>query len=147
MLGFLKKLSIPAYLFPISAIIALAGMIVAIVSCTGEGFGMQQLPLVIGLTVAAVVLCAAILFVSAKKGDNVISSLCVYAMVVILGACVYAMVVGKSDVFGTVIFSDLEKGYAPAEFASNMGVVSIVLYLVSAVAAAVGAFFRLDKQA
>ena len=44
------------------------------------------------------------------------------------GGCVCAMVQGKSDVFGTVIFSAPELGYAAAEQTGALDVVSLVSY-------------------
>lgn len=44
------------------------------------------------------------------------------------GGCVCAMVLGKTDVFGTVIFSALELGYAAAEQTGALGVVSLISY-------------------
>jgi len=145
MKNMLKKVSLPAWLFPLSAVLAIVALLVAIISCSGEGFGMKEMPLVITLTVIAALLAVGMVFAAGKKGDNVIVSAAAYVVVLLLAFCVCAMVMGKSDVFGTVIFSALERGYAPAEFASSMGIVSIVLYLVAAVAAMVGSFFRLDK--
>lgn len=135
-----KKLSFPAVLTCTSAVLAIVALIVAVVSCSGEGFSMDQLPIVAAGTAAAALLCAGVLAISLKRGDGVVSSVLMAAMVLALGLCIYEMVMGKSDVFGTVIFSDLEKGYAPAEQASTLGLVSIVLYLVSAVVACVGSF-------
>lgn len=147
MKNILKKLSLPAYLFPISALLALAGLIVAVISCSGEGFGMKEMPLVVILTVGVVLMAAGILWAVGKSGEHPVVSAAAFLMVLMLAGCVCAMVMGKSDVFGTVIFSALERGYAPAEQASALGVVSIVLYLAAAAAAAVGSFFRLDKKA
>lgn len=142
----LKNLSIPAYLLPLAAISSIIALIIAFVSCTGEGFGMANLPWVAMLTVAAVLLCGGALFFASKRGDKTLSSICVFLMVAVVSACIYLMIYGKADVFGTVIFSDLEKGYAPAERASNLGVVSIVFYLVSALLIMVASFFRLNKK-
>lgn len=145
MLENIKKLSVPGYFLFAGAALSLVALIVAIISCTGEGFGMEELPIVALLTVAALALCAGVTFVAGSKGDNVLVSVMVFAMVVALTFCVYFMIMGKSDVFGTVLFSDLEKGYAPAEQACWLGVVSIVMYMVASVATAVGAFFKLSK--
>ena len=147
MKNILKKLSLPAYLFPLSAVLALIGLIVAVVSCSGEGFGMKEMPLVVILTIGVALMAAGIIAGVAKCGEHPVVSAVAFLMVLMLAGCVCAMVLGKSDVFGTVIFSALERGYAPAEQASALGVVSIVFYLVSAVAAGVGSFFRLDKKA
>lgn len=147
MKNILKKLSLPAYLFPISALLALVGLIVAVVSCSGEGFGMKEMPLLVILTIGVLLMAAGIIASVAKCGDHPVVSAAAFLMVLMLAGCVCAMVLGKSDVFGTVIFSALERGYAPAEQASALGVVSIVFYLVSAAAACAGSFFRLGKKA
>jgi len=108
MLNILKKVSPASYLFAGGAVISLIAMIIAAVSCSGEGFGMKQLPLVIVLSIAAIVLGVAIVFVSGKFGDGVL-------------------------------------GYAPAERACNLGIASIVVYLVASVITAAGGFFKLAK--
>ncbi len=145
MFDFLKKVSPAAYVFAAGSVISLIAMIIAAVSCSGEGFGMKQLPLVIVLSVAAVILGVAIVFVSGKFGDGILSTVLVVAMTLVTVFCVYAMIMGKSDVFGTVLFSDLEKGYAPAERACNLGIASIIVYLIAAVVTAAGGFFKLAK--
>lgn len=141
-----KNLTAPAYLLCISAIVALAGLIVAVVSCSGEGFGMSQMPMIVALTVLAVVLAVGTLCLAGKNGDGIVTSVAVLAMVIALAFCIFQLVLGKSDVFGTVIFSDLEKGYAPAERASYLGVVSIVIYIVATLITTVAAFFKLSKK-
>lgn len=145
MFDFLKKVSPAAYLFAGSAVISLVAMIIAAVSCSSEGFGMKELPIVIVLSVAALICGAAIVFASGKFGDGIVSTVLVVAMTLATIFCVYAMITGKSDVFGTVLFSDLEKGYAPAERACNLGIASIVVYLIAAVLTAAGGFFKLAK--
>ena len=142
---YLSRLSLPAYLIPLAAVLAVIGLIVAIVSCTGEGFGMASMPWVAVLTIAAVLLCGGILYFSATKGDRALPSLGLLLMVLAVSGCIYLMVYGKADVFGTVIFSELERGFAPAERASNLGVVSIAFYLASALLIMVASFFRLSK--
>ena len=143
----LKNVSVPAYLFPIAAVASVIALIVAFVSCTGEGFGMASLPLVAALTMIAVLLGFGTVYFTARKGDKILSTACAFLMVVSLSFCVYLMIYGKADVFGTVLFSDLEKGYAPAERASNLGLASIVIYLISLLLIMVASFFRLNKKA
>ena len=99
---YLSRLSLPAYLIPLAAVLAVIGLIVAIVSCTGEGFGMASLPWVAVLTIAAVLLCGGILYFSATKGDRALPSLGLLLMVLAVSGCIYLMVYGKADVFGTV---------------------------------------------
>lgn len=141
-----KNVSAPAYLICISAVVALVGLIVAVMSCSDEGFGMAQMPLIAGLTVLAIALAVGTLYFAGKDGDGIITSIAIFAMVIALTFCIYALVLGKSDVFGTVIFSDLEKGYAPAERASYLGIVSIVIYIAATLISAIGAFFKLSKK-
>ena len=146
MMDYIKKLSVSGWLLAVGACLAVLGLIVALISCSGEGFGMAEMPLIALLSIASVALFVGIVFVSASKGDGVITSVMVMAMVLALTFCVYFMIIGKSDVFGTVLFSDLEKGYAPAESAAWLGVVSIVMYIVATLAAAVGAFGSISKN-
>lgn len=143
----MKNLTVTAYLLCVSAVAALVGLIVAVVSCSGEGFGMSQMPMIVVLTVVAIALAVGTLYLAGKNGDGIVPSIAVLAMVVALAFCIYQLVLGKSDVFGTVIFSDLEKGYAPAERASYLGVVSIVIYIAATLISALGAFFKFSKKA
>lgn len=146
MMDIMKKLSAPAYLLCVSAVAALVGLIVAVVSCSGEGFGMSQMPMIVFLTIVAIFLAVGALYLAGKNGDGMVTSVIVLAMVVALSFCIFQLVLGKSDVFGTVIFSDLEKGYAPAERASYLGIVSIVIYIVAVLISSVSAFFRFSKN-
>lgn len=137
-----QKVSIPAYSFILSAVISLVALIVAAVSSSGEGFGMTEFPLLVVLTIVNIILGVAIPVVSRRMGDNLIVTVMAVVMVVFTILCVCLMFLGKMQVFGTVLFSDLEKGYAPAEQACWLGVASIVIYLVATLVAAVGSFFR-----
>jgi len=145
-MDFLKKVSIPAYLFVASAVISFVAMIIAAVSSSDEGFGMPEFPAIVVLTIACIILSLAIVFLSGKYGDSFITTILAVAMVICSTFCVYAMVFGKMQVFGTVLFSDLEKGYAPAERACSLGIASIVIYLIGALTAVVGGFFKLSKN-
>lgn len=140
----LKKLSTASYLHLISAVLALAAMVVAIVSCTQ--IPMPVLPLVIVLTVAAIALTLGTVVIANKKGDGLLPSILMVLSVAAIAFAIYQMVMGKSDVFGTIIFSDLEKGYMPAEHATWTGVASIVVYIASAVASIVASFFKVEKK-
>ena len=142
-----RKLTVPAWFVAAGAAIGVLALLVAVVSCTGEGFGMKELPMVALLTLAAVLLCAGILLIARSRGDNVFVTVMVFLMVIALAFCVYQMIMGKSDVFGTVLFSDLEKGYAPAERATWLGIVSIVMYMAATLVTAIGAFCTLSKKA
>lgn len=44
------------------------------------------------------------------------------------------------------MFSDLEKGYKPAEDACYIGLASSIIYIVASVVAAIGAFFGLVRK-
>lgn len=145
MLSDLKKMSAMAYLFPVSAVAAVVALAVAVFSCSGEGFAMEEMPLIVVLSVAAVILNLAVIIVGAKTNDGILTAMCIWAVILCLAACICAMVIGKSDVFGTVIFSDLEKGYLPAEQACYYGVASIIVYIVAALSAAVGSFCPVKK--
>lgn len=147
MKDFFKNTSIPAYVTAGSAILSLIAMIIAAVSCSAEGLGMAELPGVIVLSIVSLLLAAGIMYMSYKSSDNLIITLLVVAMVLVGMFCVYFMIFGKMQVFGTVIFSDLEKGYAPAEQACYLGMASIIIYLISTIVTAGCAFFPLARKA
>ncbi|MBP5154624.1 MAG: hypothetical protein ILP12_06430 [Lachnospiraceae bacterium] len=142
----LNKISKPAWLIPAGAAISVLALIIALISTVDEGFGMAETPWIVLLTLAAVLLCGGILFLIAQKGEGFLPSLLVFLMVIALTFAVYLLVMGKSGVFGTVLFSDLEKGYAPAERACWLGVAAIVLEMIAALVTAAAAFFRLEKK-
>ncbi|HHW90126.1 MAG TPA: hypothetical protein GX745_04400 [Clostridiales bacterium] len=58
----------------------------------------------------------------------------------------WLMIMGKSDLMGTIWFSELERGYKPAEDALAIGVAGIIIYFISAIMASVSAFLKLSKS-
>ena len=133
-MGIFKKLSVASYVLTISALIAFIAMIIGIVSCSGEGFWEDEMGAVITLTVFGIVFVAASIFLGVKFGDKFW-----------LGALMF-LIVGKMDVMGTVVFSDLEKGFKPAEDACYIGLASSIIYIIASVFAAVGAFFNVVRN-
>ena len=141
------KLSVPAYLLPIAAVAAIAALIVAFVSCTGEGLGMDNMTTIILLTVGVVLLLCGATLIVAKKGDKLLSTILIVLGVAALSFTIYQMIYGKAVVFGSVIFSELERGDPAVVRASTLGLVSIGLYLFSTLLTIVSSFCRLDKKA
>ena len=137
-----KKASAGMFLFGFSILAAVVSFIIAVISCVD--ISMSQLTSVGVLTAVGIACSLAAMYVSSVKGDGLISTVLILLTVAALSLTVYQMVMGKSDVFGVVIFSDLEKGYAPSENAAWRGVAAIIGYLVSALAAAVGSFTDLS---
>lgn len=142
---FLKKLSIASYLLIGAAVLSIVGLIVSMISCAGQGFSISQMPMIIMFTILSVLLIGATIYVIGAHGEKTWVSLLILATVLLLTLCFYLMVEGKSDVMGTIWFSDLEKGYKPAEDALSIGVVGMVFYLVSAIVASISAFFKLSR--
>ena len=138
------KLTAGVGLVGIGAASAVVAFVIALLSCTE--IPMNQMTSVGLLTVAGVILALGALYVAHTKGDGLVSTLMIVLSVAAFSFAIYQMVMGKSDVFGVVIFSDLEKGYAPAERATWMGVASIVTYLVSTLITVCGSFFALDTK-
>ena len=145
-MDFFKKLSFASYILIGSAALALAALIIGGVSSAGEGFGMDEMPIIIVFTLLAVLLIGGTVFTSAKFGEKPWISALVIAAVLFIALSMFNMLMGKTDVMGTVMFSDLEKGYKPAEDACYIGLASIVIYIISALTAAVCAFFKLSKE-
>ena len=145
-MGFLKKLSVASYVLAASAVIALVALIVGVVSSSGEGFWTDEMGGVIAFTILAIVCAAAAILLSVKFGDNPLVSLVVLLVVLFLALSTCFMIMGKMDVMGTVMFSDLEKGFKPAEDACYIGLASSIIYIVASVVAAGGAFFKLARR-
>lgn len=143
---FLKKFSIGSYVLVAAAVLGLVALIVGGVSCAGEGFGMDEMPAIVIFTIFAILLTAAAVVLSAKYGEKSWIAAMVFVVVLFLALGMYFMLMGKTDVMGTVMFSDLEKGYKPAEDACYIGLTSVVIYIVATLFAVVGAFFSLVKK-
>ncbi len=143
---FFKKLSVASYILIGAAVLSIIALIVSIVSCSGEGFAIKQMPMIITFTILSVLLIGAIIYIIGKYGDNFWVSLLILATVIVLTLCFYLMIMGKSDLMGTIWFSELERGYKPAEDALAIGVAGIIIYFISAIMASVSAFFSLAKK-
>lgn len=146
MKNIVKKISVGGWIVCLGAVLGLVAMIIALVSCSNEGFFIAQLPLIIVFTVLACLLLLGSLAFAGLRGDNWISSIGVVGGAVLLMLALFDLVAGKEDVLGTVLFSDLEKGFAPAEFACYVGVVAMAFYAVSILVIAIGSFLRLSRK-
>ena len=146
----IKKISIGGYIAIAGGVLGLVAMIIALVSCSPEGFAIVQIPMIIIFSLLALILLVGAVVLSAWKGDgllwNGLTTVMVLGAVVLLTFTLFNMIDGKQDVLGTVMFSDLEKGFAPAEFACYVGFASMIVYLVSIVVTLVGSFLRLAKK-
>lgn len=145
-MGIFKKLSVASYVLTISALIAFIAMIIGIVSCSGEGFWEDEMGAVITLTVFGIVFIAASIFLGVKFGDKFWLGALMFLIVLFFALATCYMIIGKMDVMGTVVFSDLEKGYKPAEDACYIGLASSIIYIIASVFAAVGAFFNVVRN-
>lgn len=141
-----KKLSLASYILVFSALIALIAMIVGIVSCSGEGFWEDEMGAVIALTIIGIVLVAATIFFGIKFGNKVWLSLIMLLIVLFFALATCNMIIGKMDVMGTVVFSDLEKGFKPAEDACYIGLASSIIYIVASLIAVIGTFFNVVRK-
>ena len=141
-----KKLSMASYILVFSALIALIAMVVGIVSCSGEGFWEDEMGAVIALTIIGIVLVAATIFCGIKFGNKVWLSLIMLLIVLFFALATCNMIIGKMDVMGTVVFSDLEKGFKPAEDACYIGLASSIIYIVASLIAVIGTFFNVVRK-
>ena len=143
----LKKLSFGGYLLAIATVMTLASFIVAIVSNGFSGYDMGNFGTTVLLSLVAIALGVASIALPLFLGDKKIFSVLQVLMIIVLSFLVWSMIYGKMDVFGTVLFSDLEKGYPPAEAANLTGIIAIVMYLVSSLLTIVANFFSVMKKA
>lgn len=147
MKNLLKKMTIGGYMLLAGAVIALVALIVIIISNSPNSFDFWfvQTPWVILLILAAVACIGGALFFALKKGDGIIPTVLVIAAVMALVFALIQTIEGKQDVLGTVMFSDLEKGYGPAEAACYGGFTGMIIEIVSAVVVMVSLFFGYSK--
>ncbi len=141
-----KKLSLASYILIFSAVIALIAMIIGIVSCSGEGFWEDEMGSVIAFTIIGLLLVAATVFCGVKFGDKYWLSVIMLLTVLFFALATCNMVIGKMDVMGTVVFSDLEKGFKPAEDACYIGLASSIVYIIASLIASIGTFFNVVRK-
>lgn len=146
MANIIKKVSIGGYIALVAAIIAIAGLITALVSCSPSGFMIVQMPLIVWFTIFTIILIVGSIVYSALRKEDIISSIALIGAGLLLMFILFNLIDGKNDVLGTVLFSDLEKGFAPAETACYVGVASMVIYIVSILTLIIGSFFRITKK-
>ena len=146
-MGIFKKLSIGSYVLALSVVLALIAMIVGIASSAKyEGFWEPTMGGVIAFTVIGIVFAAASIVLGVKFGEKFRTSALLVVTVLFFALAMCYMVMSIMDVMGTVVFSDLEKGFAPAEYACYVGLASSVIYIIATVFAAAGTFFRLVRK-
>lgn len=142
----IRKISVGGYISVAGALLGLIALIVGLISCSPAGFFSSQMVLVILFSVLAIAAVCGAVFISSKLGDSFISTVLIIGAVVLLMFALFRMVDAKEDVLGTVLFSDLEKGFAPAEFACYVGVAAMVIYAISVLVLILGSFFNVIKK-
>ena len=141
------KLNIGSYVLGVGAVLSLVSVIIAIISCSPAGFAIVQMPMIILFTIIAILLVVGAVAFCVWKTDGLIPTLMLLGAILLLSFTLFNMIDGKQDVLGTVMFSDLEKGHAPTEFACYVGFTSMIFYIISIVVTAVGAFLPITKKA
>ena len=142
----ISKISVGGYVLLGGALLSLVSMIIAVISCSPAGFAIVQLPFIILFSIAATLLLIGAVVLSALKGEGILPTLMIIGAIVLLTFTLFNMIDGKQDVLGTVMFSDLEKGHAPTEFACYVGFTSMIFYIITIVITAVGSFLPAAKK-
>lgn len=146
-MGIFKKLSIGSYVLALGVVLALIAMIIGITSSAKyEGFWEPTMGGVIAFTIFGIVFAAAAIALGVKFGDTFWTSAVLVIAVLFFALATCYMVMSKMDVMGTVVFSDLEKGFEPAEYACYVGLASSVIYIIATLVTAVGTFFRVVRK-
>lgn len=146
-MGIFKKLSIGSYVLALGVVLALIAMIIGITSSAKyEGFWEPTMGGVIAFTIFGIVFAAAAIALGVKFGDTFWTSAVLVIAVLFFALATCYMVMSIMDVMGTVVFSDLEKGFAPAEYACYVGLASSVIYIIATLVAVVGTFFRVVRK-
>ena len=146
-MGIFKKLSIGSYVLALGVVLALIAMIIGIASSTKyEGFWEPTMGGVIAFTILGIVFAAASIVLGVKFGEKFWTSALLVVTVLFFALAMCYMVMSIMDVMGTVVFSDLEKGFEPAEYACYVGLASSVIYIIATLVTAVGTFFRVVRK-
>lgn len=140
-----SKLSVGSYLIAAATVLTLVSLIVAIISNGFTGYDMHNFSSTVLISIGALLLGVASIMLPLLLGDSKLLTVLPSLMVIVLSFAIWTMVYGKMDVFGTVLFSDLEKGFPPAEAACSTGIAAIALYLLTSLVTIVGCFFRILK--
>ncbi len=139
-------MSIGSYILAGGCVLALVGLITTLISIAPAGFAFASLPQVIIFSVLAMIAIGGALFLSLTKGDSPIVSVLIIGAVVLLAFAIFNLIDGKQDVLGTVMFSELERDFAPAVFACYWGVAGIIIFMLATLATSVSAFMGLSKE-
>ena len=142
----LTKVGIGGYILVGASVLGLVSMIIAVVSCSPESFGIVQLPMIVIFSLLAVLLNVGAVILSALKKDGIITTLMIIGSIILLTFTLFNLIDGKQDVMGTVMFSDLEKGHAPSEFACYVGFTGMIFYIITILVNAIGAFLPVTKK-
>lgn len=143
---FIKKFSVGGYIMAAAVLLTIVSLILACVSNSYTGYEMSNMAGTVLLSLGAILAGVGAIVLSYLFGNKWFIGLLEIAMVVMLSFIIWTMVYGKMDVFGTVLLSDLEKGFPPAEAACSTGITTIVLYLVSGVITLAATFFNVCKE-
>lgn len=141
-----KKLSFGGKMTVLATLLTIVAFVVAIISNSFPGYDMHNMNMTAILSVVAIVLGVATIVLSKMLGNKKAIAFLQIAMVVALSFLLWTMVEGKTDVWGTVIFSDLERGFPPADNSAYTGVVAVALYLVAGLVSVVANFSDVIKK-
>lgn len=146
---FLKEQRPAFYILCGAALLTIVALVFGAVSCSAPGYYFDEFNMVIFLSLVVVVITAAAvcipIFFKEKKGYNwmmILQTILFIGSIALSIYCIMIMFHGKLQLMGNLWFSELERGKAIPEFALNMGVVSMIFFLLASVALAVGSFFN-----
>lgn len=145
-MNFLKKFGIATYINVIAAVLIFVSMILTIVSSSNIGFSIDQLGMIIAFSIIAILALAASYFVAKKFGNGLISYLPLLVAAVLSGVCFIFVLNSRTYLIGTLWVTQLDLSNQYAVAAMNTGAPAFIMYCVSMVAIAVGAFFNVVPE-
>lgn len=147
-LDFLKTRTVSFYLFIISAIFSFIAVGIAVVSCSAPNGAYKILnqELMVALSIIGSLIIIATVALSSIYGEKLWISILPFIATILLGCTIIILFTGKIDLMGTIWFSELDRGNKVAEEALNLGVVSLVMYVISMITLDIGFCFRLSKD-
>ena len=135
----LKKLTLPVYLLCGAAILALAGLIVGIMSNGIEGYDIANFGLTIAFSIISIVLAGGVAFSAIKFGNqHFISAAGRVAIIILLAIGLAFIITNRVEVVSMLSWDRDNQAIVNAW---NTGLVSVILFVVADLVVIVSGFF------
>ena len=145
-MNFFKKIGISCYINALAAVLILVSMILAIVSSTNVGFGIDELGYIIAFSIIAILAIVGAFFLSLKFGNKLVSYLPLLVAAILSGFCFIFVLNARTYLIGTLWVTQLDLSNPYAVAAMSTGAPAFIMYGVSMFILAIGSFFNIISE-